>query len=146
MIRLNDNDLSSNISLKPQNLNVALSPTQSNVNSTIQEPKPIITINLNTSPVILDASLDLPSESIDCNLGGDEVTLDTNIQANIVLGVKDVKVNGLSVVQNKVAYITIPTKLSEFTDDLDYTRIKVQEHKDLNAIRVNDFIFLKEGN
>lgn len=94
----------------------------------------------------ISVSLKLPNDDLQANIQTNEISLDTSISNNIVLGVKDVRVNGVSVVLNKIADITIPTKLSEFEDDLDYTRIKVQSTLDLDAVRVDDFIFLKKGN
>lgn len=94
----------------------------------------------------ISVSLKLPNDDLQANIQTKEISLDTSISNNIVLGVKDVRVNGVSVVLNKIADITIPTKLSEFEDDLDYTRIKVQSTLDLDAVRVDDFIFLKKGN
>lgn len=127
--------LTSDISLNQQDLDIKLGQSQPNIK-----------IELEPQTTTLSVSLELPNDDLQANIQTNEISLDTSISNNIVLGVKDVRVNGVSVVHNKIADITIPTKLSEFEDDLDYTRMKVQSTLDLDAVRVDDFIFLKKGN
>ena len=69
----------------------------------------------------------------------------TPVVSDLVLGVADVRANNVSVVSNGVAYLTIPTKISDLQDDRHATRILVTDDSTrISEIQENDLLFLVE--
>lgn len=118
--------------------------TTPNINAELGKHTTELTIDTSIPTTNIQMNIEVPNQSLNANILGSQPSLQSELHQTLTLGVKDVLVNGSSVVHNKVASIIIPTKLSQFEDDLDYSRIKVVDSTDLSIIRNKDYLFVKE--